>query len=203
MMAPDAPPLVLASGSAARHALMEAAGLDFETVVPDVDEAALKRDAIAFGHAAETTALALAMTKAATVQALRPDAVIVAADQILVCEGRWFDKPADLAQARAHLRSLAGRTHRLATAVVCIGAGEPPWHHRAAPTLAMRDLSESFIEAYVSAEGTALLGSVGAYRLEAAGIHLFTAVEGEHSAILGLPMLPLLAHLRARELVLA
>ena len=115
---------------------------------------------------------------------------------------RWFDKPPDLAAARAQLLALRGRSHRLVTATVAWRGGARIWQNVTQPRLAMRDFSDAFLDAYLASEGEALLGSVGAYRLEALGLHLFSRVEGEHSAILGLPMLPLLGFLRQHGVVI-
>ena len=201
LMQAGAPRLVLASGSATRRTLMEAAGLVFETVVPAVEEGVIKAAMRAEGESAEETALALADAKAAWVG--DPSAVVVGADQILVCEGEWFDKPPDLATARSHLERLRGRTHELVTAVTCWRGGERAWSHIACPTLGMRAFSDAFLDAYLAAAGVAVLGSVGAYRLEETGLQLFDRVEGEHPAVLGLPMLALLGFLRGHGVLLA
>jgi septum formation protein len=189
--------MVLASGSAARRALMQAAGLAFRVIPADVDEAAIK--AAMAACPAEDAALALADAKAASIQ--DSEALVIGADQILVCGTDWFDKPADVATARDHLLRLRGREHRLVTAVVCWRGGRRFWSHVAQPALRMRPFSDAFLDMYVAAEGEALLGSVGAYRLEGLGIQLFDTVAGEYAAVLGLPMLELLGFLR-REGVL-
>ncbi len=121
---------------------------------------------------------------------------MIGADQILVCEQTWFDKPADLATVRTQLRSLRGKTHVLATGVVCHRGGRRVWQHVTQPRLTMRAFSDEFLDAYLAADGESLLSSVGAYRLELLGVHLFDRVEGDHSDILGLPLLPLLGFLR-------
>jgi septum formation protein len=195
-----APRLILASASTARRALLHAAGLQFECMPADIDEAAIKVAIRAGGGAAADAALALADAKAATIA--DPDALIIGCDQILVCDDVWFDKPATLDDARDALRRLRGRPHMLVTATICRRAGASVWQHVATPLLTMRAFSDAFLDAYVAAEGAALLRSVGAYRVEGAGMHLFDAVDGEHSAILGLPMTALLGFLRACGLVL-
>ena len=191
---PATPRLVLASGSQARLAVLRAAGLLVLVQPASLDEDAVKRAAQDAGWSPGAAALRLAELKAATVR--DPDALVIGADQILECEGHWFDKPADLGAAAAHLRRLRGREHCLHTATVVLRQGRVLWRHVATPRLRMRALSDHVVDAYVAAEGTALLASVGAYRLEGLGIQLFDAVEGEHAAILGLPILPLLAFLR-------
>ena len=196
------PELVLASASAARRALLEAAGLVFTTAPAAIDEAAIRDAARAAGAEAIEAALRLAELKAERVGHRQPDALVIAADQILVCDGIWYDKPADLAAARAQLAALRGRPHHLATAVLCWGGGARLWHHIAAPRLTMRSFSPAFLDAYVTAEGERMLTSVGAYRLEGLGVHLFDRIEGEHSAILGLPLLPLLGFLRQHGVLL-
>ena len=193
-MVPGGPALVLASGSAARRALMEAAGLVFTVVRPVVDEAVIKQAMRAEGESAAETALALADAKAASVQA--GEALVIGSDQLLVCEGDWFDKPADVDAAREQLLQLRGKEHELVTEVTCWRGGVRVWSHLACPRLRMRAFSDDFLQQYLAEEGDAVLGSVGAYRLEALGMQLFEAVEGEHAAVLGLPMFALLAFLR-------
>ena len=196
---PATPRLVLASGSQARLAVLRAAGLLVLVQPASLDEHAVKRTAQDAGWSPDAAALRLAELKATTV--LDPDALVIGADQILSCDGCWFDKPADLDQAATHLRRLRGREHRLHTATVVLRHGRVLWQHVATPHLRMRPLSDRFIDAYIAAEGAALLSCVGAYRLEGLGIQLFDAVEGEHAAILGLPILPLLAFLRRQGLL--
>ena len=200
-MLPDAPPLVLASGSAARRALLHAAGLVFRVQPADVDEAAIKAAMRSDGASPDETALALADAKAASVGAAGE--LVIGADQLLVCEGEWFDKPPDLAAARGQLQRLQGRRHDLVTAVSCWRESQRVWHQVVRPALWMRDFSDTFLAAYLAAEGEALLGSVGAYRLEGLGVHLFEAVEGEHAAVLGLPITALLRFLREAGVTLA
>ncbi len=190
---------MLASASATRRTLLAAAGLRFEAMASNVDEHAIRLDARARAASAAETALELARAKALAIT--RPGALVIGTDQILVCEGSWFDKPPDMRAARSHLHALRGRTHSLETAVVALRDGAELWRHLASPHLAMRPISDAFIDAYLAAEGTAVLGSVGAYRVEGRGIHLFDGIDGEHSAILGLPMLPLLRFLRSQDMV--
>lgn len=192
----EAPPLVLASSSATRIGLLRAAGLAFETAAPGVDEAAIKDSARADGLDPSDCALLLAELKARRISERLPDALVIGADQLLVCGERWFDKPDSRAAAAGQLRALAGQRHSLVTAVVCLSGGVRLWHHVAAPRLAMRPLSDATIEAYLDAAGAAVTGSVGGYQVEGLGIRLFSAIEGEHAAILGLPLLPLLGFLR-------
>lgn len=190
------PRLVLASASASRRTLLERAGLRFSVQPAAVDEAAVKQAARAAGTSAAETAMLLADMKAERAARHDPDALVIGSDQLLVCGNHWFDKPADIAVARAQLQALRGQTHELVTAVVCLGFGRRVWQHVARPRLTMRRFGDAFLDAYVAAEGDALTHTVGAYRLEGLGVHLFEAVEGEYAAILGLPLLPLLGFLR-------
>ena len=176
--------------------MLTAAGLVFTVAPAAVDEAAAKHQARAAGHRAIDCALRLAEMKAAAVAENYPDALVIGADQILVAGEDWFDKPADLAAARAQLQALRGRTHELATAACAVLRGERVWQAQVAPLLAMRRFSDAFLDDYLDAERAAVLGSVGAYRLEGRGIQLFSRVEGDHFAILGLPLMELLDFLR-------
>lgn len=185
--------LVLASGSTARAAVLSQAGLRFTVRVADVDEAGPKRAMRDQG--AEAVALHLAHAKAAAVDDA-DGALVIGADQILVCEGAWFDKPAGLGEAREHLRRLQGRVHTLVTVVVLHRHGRALWSHVAVPALRMRALSDAAIDAVLAQDAPACLATVGAYRVEGPGVQLFEHIEGEWPAILGLPLLPLLAALR-------
>ena len=202
------PRIILATASAARQAMLAGAGIRFIAQAAAVDEASIKESARAEGLSPAETAMLLAEAKARRIARHEPEALVIGADQMLVCatsEGnlRWFDKPPDMAAAREQLLALRGKPHELVTAMVCWRYGERVWQHLARPRLTMRDFSEEFLDAYLAAEGEAVLGSVGAYRLEALGVQLFSAVEGEHSAILGLPLVPLLGFLRGHGVLLA
>ena len=137
----------------------------------------------------------------AVVAGRHPEALVIGADQILVAGEEWFDKPGDLGEAAAQLRRLRDRDHILVTAA-CVYRGEKRlWEALSTPKLTMRNFGDAFLTGYIAAEGEAVLGSVGAYRLEGRGAQLFTRIEGDHFAILGLPLLELLGFLRGRGLV--
>lgn len=197
------PSLVLASGSATRRQLLEALQLEFEALASDVDEASIKREKRAAGATPGDTALALAEAKAHAVGALRPDALVIGADQILSCDETWFDKPADLAEAHRQLSTLRARAQTLHTATVFVTGGRTVWRHLAEPRLVMRAFGDEMLEAYLAAEGEAVLFSVGACRVEGPGLLLFETIAGEQAAILGLPMLAVTAALRARGILLS
>ena len=200
MAEPGRRELVLASASPSRRRLLEAAGLSFRVVPADIDESALKR-ALA-GHSpndrAAAIAHALAQAKAEAVSARIPDALVVGADQVLALDDELFDKPGDLAAARAQLMRLRGKTHRLLSGVSLALGGRSVWQRMQAATLTMRTFSPEFLDRYLAAAGANVTRSVGAYEIEGPGIQLFERVEGDYFTILGLPLLPLLAELRDR-----
>lgn len=188
--------IVLASTSAARRAVLDGAGVAYEPVAPGVDEDAAKQTLLAAGHDARGIADALAELKAAKVSRTRPG-LVIGADQTLEFEGRLYDKAADLETARARLLALRGGTHRLHSAVVAARDGAPVWRELSTAALTMRPFSEAFLDDYLAREGEGLLGSVGCYRLEGLGAQLFSKIEGDYFAILGLPLLGLLDLLRS------
>ncbi|HSI39694.1 MAG TPA: Maf family protein [Xanthobacteraceae bacterium] len=196
-----AAPLQLASRSLARQDLLRGAGLPFELINASIDERALEQEARDAGAGPAEVARRLAGAKALAAAAPR-GALVIGADQTLELDGTAFHKPADRTAARAQLQALAGRSHVLHAAVAVVRDGALLFETLAAARLTMRALDDAALDAYLDAAGAAVLGSVGAYQLEGLGIHLFTRIEGEHSVILGLPLLPLLAFLRREGLLL-
>lgn len=192
-------PLILASGSAARRALLDAAGIPVEICKPDVDEVAIAADLRAKGTSPKEMALALAHAKAGKVARRHPDRLLLAADQTLDDQGRLMMKAEHPAQARAQLEGLSGRSHRLHSAAVLRRGDAVLWAGVETATLHMRTLPPAFLDAYCAAMGETICETVGGYQLEALGIHLFARIEGDHATILGLPMLGVLQALRMAE----
>ncbi len=187
--------VVLASGSASRAALLAAAGVDFQTRRPGVDEDAAKAALLAEGSRPREIADALAELKAVRVSAAAAG-LVIGADQTLDLDGGLIDKAGSLAEARERLQALRGRPHKLHAGVVVARDGQPIWRELKSATLWMRDFSDGFLDDYLAAEGEAVLGSVGCFRLEGLGVQLFERIEGDYFTILGLPLLGLLDLLR-------
>ena len=187
--------IVLASTSVARREMLSAAGVIYEAMAPSVDEEAAKQ---ALRHLdGRGLADALAELKAVKLSSRRPGDLVLGCDQTLELEdGTLLDKPG--AALAEQLYQLSGRTHRLHSAIVAAENGQPVWRHVERVKLTMRPLSDAFIIDYVAAEGAAVAGCVGGYRIEGRGVQLFSRIEGSHFTILGLPLLPLLDWLRAR-----
>lgn len=196
-----APPLVLASQSRFRREMLERAGLVFAVEPAHVDEDEIKRSMRADGAGVDDVAIKLAEHKARRVAQRIPGAIVIGSDQMLDCNGVWFDKPVDRAHAEAHLKALAGRTHRLATAVVAFRNGTRVWHHIEHARMTMRPLDALFISRYLDALGEDAYASVGGYQLEGLGAQLFVRAEGDYFTILGLPLLALLGFLRTQGVV--
>ena len=193
--------LVLASRSESRRALLSAAGLDAEVVAPGVDERALEERHLARGGSLESLAAELASAKALAVSAKRPDAYCTAADQTLTFQGRVLHKASDFAEAAQTLATLAGKTHRLTSAFCVARARQALVVHREHADVRMRALDPGEISRYLERAGRAVLASVGVYQGEGLGVHLFERIEGDHSVVLGLPMLSLLAWMRRENLI--
>ena len=187
-------PLVLASRSASRRAMLEAAGIPVEICIPNLDERAVEATAGGVGPAEVATLLAREKAKAAT--RLMPHRIVVGADQTLALKDRRFDKPRDRTAAYEQLKMLAGKTHHLYSAVALARDGQVLFDATDTASLTLRNLSATFLDRYLDAAGGAVLECVGAYQLEKFGVHLFDRIDGDHFTILGLPLLKLLDFLR-------
>jgi septum formation protein len=188
--------IVLSSTSPTRRQLLRQAGLTFKTARPPVDEAKIKSTLREAGATARHVAESLAEGKAASVGEILPAAYVIGADQMLECDGAWFDKPTDHAAARAQLLSLRGKTHRLITAAALYTEGKLAWRYSETAELTMRDFSDAFLDHYLDQTGETVLRSVGGYQLEGSGAQLFSTITGDYFTILGLPVIPLLNALR-------
>jgi septum formation protein len=196
-----AQPLVLASGSRTRFDLLTAAGIPVEVMKPVIDERAISAPWENQSLPPEEIAGRLATAKALAVAQQNPDRLVLGADQTLACEGKLLHKPGSRAAAASQLMLLSGKTHELHSAVVIVKNEQTVISLVGTATLTMRRLTKGMIERYLDAAGPSVMESVGGYQLEKTGIHLFSAVSGSQSTILGLPMLETLSELRRFGLV--
>lgn len=202
---PEATRLILASGSAARRTLLEAAGLNFDVIPANIDEGKI-RDAIVGATAnveGSDIAGVLAAEKARLVSIQHPNALVVGADQVLTLGGKFFSKAENLAEAREILSMLRGRTHELVSAVALARNGEVHWQTSATAEMTMRSFSDEFLGCYLEKMGERALHIVGCYELEGPGVQLFEDIDGDYFTILGIPLLELLARLRHEGMVTA
>jgi septum formation protein len=186
--------LVLASGSLSRREMLSAAGVAFEVQPASVDERGI--EAGLADRLADSVALALAEAKALAVSRQRPGALVLGSDSLVEVAGRRFDKPASREDAAAHLRFFSGKAMMLHSAAALARDGAVVWSHGEFAALQVRTLSESFIEAYLTAEWPAVAACVGVFRIEGQGVQLFEGIAGSHFTVLGMPLLPVLAALR-------
>jgi septum formation protein len=189
-------PLILASTSSSRRMMLEAAGVPFTIVAPNVDEGAMKDRLTGEGADAGVVADGLAEAKAIAVSKRHLNALVLGADQVLRCGERIFDKAIDENEARATLRTLRNSEHELISSAVIARDGVPLWRHSETAHLRMRDFSDEFLQAYLAAEMPDILGSVGCYRIEGRGAQLFAYVKGDQFCIRGLPLIAVLDALR-------
>ena len=179
--------------------MLEAAGVAHEAVPAHVDEDGITAGLVAAGATPERIADALAEVKAVKISQKHPGRLVLGADSVVVAaDGALISKPETRAAAEAQLRQLAGTTHRLISAAVVAENGTAVWRAGGAVRLAMRPLSAGFIADYLDAEGEAVLGCVGCYRIEGLGAQLFMRVDGDQFTVRGLPLLAVLDYLRVR-----
>lgn len=196
-------PIILASASRSRAAMLVASGLKIKIEPADINEASVKDACLSEGRNVDYVAALLARKKAELISGRNKEALVIGADQMLDCGGTWFDKPIDLASAAKTLKAIRGRCHDLVTSVSVVQYEKEIWHKTERATLQVREFSDYFIEQYLQNVGELALTSVGAYQLEGQGAQLFEKIEGDYFTILGLPLLPLLSFLRAQNLILS
>ena len=192
-------PLILASSSSIRRALLDASGVDYRAQASTIDEAAIK---IAGGHARQIASV-LAKAKALDVSAECPGDWVIGSDSVVCVEGQLFDKPTSRENAAQHLRFFSGKTMELTSAVALVHKGKVDWTHCDTAKLKVRELSDAFIDSYLDEEWPEVGYCVGVFRMEGCGVQLFEDVAGSHFTILGMPLIPLLGALRERGMLAA
>jgi len=193
--------IILASGSQARQTLLQNAGVIFEVRVARIDEDAIRASMQNEGAKVRDIADALAQAKARKISLKEPNALVIGCDQVLDLDGVLVKKPQDLADATKQLQDLAGRQHRLLSAVVICLNGEPQWRHIGSVRMRMRKLSPEYLADYLERNWHRIRHSVGCYKLEEEGVRLFSGIEGDYFCVLGLPLIELLGYLMQRRAV--
>ncbi|WP_082467255.1 Maf family protein [Sphingomonas sp. Leaf25] len=194
--------IVLASQSAARRSMLDAAGIAHDVIPSGLDEDAAKAALAAEALKPRDLADALAEMKALRCATRVPGTIVLGSDSVVaLADGTVLDKPLDRADAAQHLRKLAGGRHDLFSAAVIVEGGRPVWRHVGHAKLTVRPMSDAFIETYLDAEWPAIAGCVGCFRIEGAGVQLFDRIDGDHWTILGLPLLELMRFLRQRGML--
>ncbi len=194
------PRIILASGSVIRAEILRAAGLDFDVKKPGVDESSIKQAAKKEGLDPEKTAMLLAEAKCKAV-ASKHAGIVIASDQILEFEGRIYDKPKTMSEARNRFVEMQNAPHTLINAIAVARDGDIVWRRLDQPKLFLRALTGKEIDDYLAAAGPEILHSVGGYQIEKLGSRLFHHIEGDHNAVLGLSLFPLLAFLRSEKAI--
>jgi len=193
--------IILASQSKSRQQILTASGLNVVTMAPNIDENIIKSEMSAKGTSVEEVSEKLAQEKALKISKTHPNDIIIGGDQILVCEGRLFDKAKTVEEAKEHLKFFRGKQHELITSLSIIKNNEVIWTYTSRPKLIMRDFSDQYLNIYIENAGEALLHSVGCYFIEESGAQLFSEIKGDYYAILGMPLLPLLSKLRELDVL--
>jgi septum formation protein len=188
--------LILASASSGRRTMLENAGVAFTVEAASIDEDAVKQSLKVENAAVEHAAETLAELKARRISARHPGALVLGADSMLECEGCWYDKAVSVAEAREHLLSMRGKTHRLVTSAVLVRDEVRIWHHTAVAAMTMRIFSDAWLDGYLARIGERACASVGCYQVEGEGLQLFSRIDGDYYAIVGLPMVAVLDQLR-------
>ncbi len=188
------PRLILASKSASRRAMLDAAGVEYEAIPAEIDERAIEKGLA--GSSAPEIAEALSVAKAAALAVAHPDVLILGSDSLVVVEGKRFDKPTSREDAAEHLRFFSGKVLELHSGAALVRGDTCEWSGSEIARLHVRDLSDAFIEQYLAHEWPEVGHTVGVFRIEAMGVQLFESIEGDQFTVLGMPLLPVLGALR-------
>jgi len=186
--------LILASKSQSRRAMLDAAGISYDSIPADIDERAIE-DGLN-GCSAGELAEALSVAKAHAVSVQNAERLVLASDSLVVCEGRRFDKPASREDAAEHLRYFSGKVMELHSGAALLRGDSCEWSHADCARLFVRELSEKFIQSYLDVEWPEVGYCVGVFRIEGRGVQLFDRMEGSQFTVSGMPLLPLLGALR-------
>ena len=192
--------LILASSSATRRKMLDDAGLLYHAINAGIDEDSLKDAARAEGLNTRDAATMLAEMKAVKISNQNPGAYVIGSDQLLDLDGEWLSKPENVGQAQSHLTKLSGKTHDLVTAAVIYRDGERIWHEVSVPKISIRTLSEQDINNYITVMGEKITYTPGVYMIEDLGAQIISKIDGCPYAVLGLPLLEMLAFLRGHGL---
>jgi septum formation protein len=195
--------LILASASASRRAMLDAAGVRYEAIPADIDEAGIKDQMRAAGAGPNEIALALAQAKAVAISANHHGRLVLGSDSLVSVDTLFYDKPRSRDDAAAHLRHFSGKKMRLDSAIAFARDGAVVAGQCDTASLATRPLSEAFIAAYLDTEWPAIAGCVGCFRIEGRGVHLFESIDGSHFTVLGMPLLSVLSYLRSAGILTA
>ncbi len=187
------PPLVLASGSPRRRALLGLLGLPF---IVDPSSTA---ETIPAGATPEEVARFLALLKARDVAARHPGASILGADTLVTVDGLILGKPTDTADAARMLRLLRGRVHRVPTGVALIAPDGTETALVETATVTMHPYTEVAISAYLSTGEP--FDKAGSYAVQGAGGALVASVEGCYTTVVGFPLCRVAGLLRDAGLI--
>ncbi|MEM7780459.1 MAG: Maf family nucleotide pyrophosphatase [Pseudomonadota bacterium] len=196
----SAPKLILASKSASRRAMLDAAGVRYDAIPADIDERAVEESLQ--GASPPEVAEALSVAKAAALASKHSDALILGSDSLVVVEGQRFDKPTSRENAAEHLRFFSGKVMELHSGAALVRGDTCEWSGTAIAQLRVRDLTEDFIAHYLNAEWPEIGYTVGCFRIEAMGVQLFSEIKGDQFTVLGMPLLQVLAALREQDALL-
>lgn len=192
--------LILASKSASRRAMLDAACVTYEAVPAQVDERAIEESLQ--GVACAQIAEALSVAKAAEVAKSYPEHIVLGSDSLVVVDGTRFDKPTSRENAREHLTFFSGKIIELHSAAALVRDGGCVWSHMDCAQLKVRELSPEFIEHYLEVEWPEIGYTVGCFRIEAMGVQLFESIKGDQFTVLGMPLLAVLGALREQGVLL-
>jgi septum formation protein len=190
--------ITLASTSAIRKNLLLSAGVLFKVAASSIDEEVIKAELQRKNATPRDIAEALATAKGGDIAARLGNDLTIGCDQVLSFEDRIFSKPTSREEAADHLRQLRGKTHELLSAVSIFENSKLAWQHVGVVKLTMTHFSDQFLEGYLDRNWPSVSESVGAYKLEEEGVRLFSEVDGDYFAVLGMPVLEVLAYLGKR-----
>jgi len=192
--------IILASKSEVRKKILDQNSIRCEVMPANVDEELIKNSLLKEKASPEIISKNLAELKANKISEKRHNHLVLGADSVIDLNGELISKPINRDEAFAILKKLNGQKHQLISSVCISKNGAMIWNFTDVSTLTMKQLNSDEIESYLTKIKDKELYAYGVYQIEADGRSLFSKIEGDEDAIMGLPVKEIKEYLNEKNI---